>query len=149
MNIKIYDSAENNYHDEMDKEGIDINSVTYSEMSLDFKKLSDKIRETRGDLSLEEIKNMVFNGANPVNIVGVFDLFESLQTIILDKVLEFADSPEGQRLVKPIDKIKKTITVKNVKGDVKFNTLNFDKKIRRTRKNYLLCLLQCLMMIQI
>lgn len=149
MNIKIYDSAENNYHDEMDKEGIDINSVTYSEMSLDFKKLSDKIRETRGDLSLEEIKNVVFNGANPVNIVGVFDLFESLQTIILDKVLEFADSPEGQRLVKPIDKIKKTITVKNVKGDVKFNTLNFDKKIGRTRKNYLLCLLQCLMMIQI
>lgn len=149
MNIKIYDSAENNYHDEMDKEGVDINSVTCSEMSLDFKKLSDKIRETRGDLSLEEIKNMVFNGANSVNIVGVFDLFESLQTIILDKVLEFADSPEGQRLVKPIDKIKKTITVKNVKGDVKFNTLNFDKKIRRTRKNYLLCLLQCLMMIQI
>lgn len=92
---------------------------------------------------------MVFNGANPVNIVGVFDLFESLQTIILDKVLEFADNPEGQRLVKPIDKIKKTITVKNVKGDVKFNTLNFDKKIGRTRKNYLLCLLQCLMMIQI
>ena len=39
LNIKIYDSAENNYHDEMDKEGIDINSVTYSEMLLDFKKI--------------------------------------------------------------------------------------------------------------
>ena len=140
LNIKIYDSAENNYHDEMDKEGIDINSVTYSEMSLDFKKLSDKIRETRGDLSLEEIKNMVFNGANSVNIVGVFDLFESLQTIILDKVLEFADSPEGQRLVKPLDKIKKTITVKNVKGDVKFNTLNFDTKNKKNKKELLIML---------
>lgn len=83
---------------------------------------------------------MVFNGANPVNIVGVFDLFESLQTIILDKVLEFADSPEGQRLVKPIDKIKKTITVKNVKGDVKFNTLNFDTKNKKNKKELLIML---------
>ena len=118
LNLKVYDTDAKDGMTEMGSKELGINSVTYSSLSLDFRKLSERIKDVRGKLTIDEYKDLILNGATGVNLTGAFNMFEEIQSTFVDKILEYIQKDPDDVLVKAnMDALKLEVKLKDVKNE--------------------------------